>query len=87
MSDQETAAVLVQCVGELGRGLAILDVEIRTRQAAAARETLRAMRMLVSVLDNALPAALDQQGGPYVTLCACGRVCEPDGATTCWRCG
>jgi hypothetical protein len=70
-------AALAECVGELRACAATLDEELRTRQLAAARDTLRAMAVLVAVLDGVVDR---------VRLCRCGRVREPSSAT-CWRCG
>lgn len=77
--DQRT--VILQCVRELRHGLQGLDTEVRTRQLATARDTIRAMAIVVGILDGALPDLLGT-----VRLCKCGRVA--DRATgTCWRCG
>ena len=70
-------AAMSQCLVELTACVATLDTELRTRQLAAARDTLRAMGVLVSVLDGVVDR---------VHLCRCGRVREPSSAT-CWRCG
>jgi hypothetical protein len=83
----EPGAVLLQTIGELGRGLAVLDQEVRTRQYAAARDSVATLQLLVQVLDSA--AALVMAGTPYaqLRLCSqCGAVAEP-GRTTCWAHG
>jgi hypothetical protein len=81
VSTDDRAAVIIQAVGELGRGLGILDQEVRTRQWAAARDTVAQLHAVLAILDQAAGQA------PLVQLCSqCGAVADP-GKATCWRHG
>lgn len=80
---EDHRAVFIQLVGELERGLALLDQEMRTRQYAAARESVLQLRVLVQVMDTTVPAVLGEARA-QVKLCACGAVAER-GRLTCWR--
>ena len=54
----KAAAIAIQAVGELGRGLDVLDAELRAGDVTGARDTAGAMRALVAILDLVIPSAV-----------------------------
>lgn len=51
----ERQAVAIQAVAELSRGLDVMDAELRRGDFTGARDSIRTMRALVSILDRVVP--------------------------------
>lgn len=54
--DLET--IVLQAIGEADKGLRIAEGEAKRGQLASCRETIRTVRRVIAVLDEAVPALL-----------------------------
>jgi hypothetical protein len=55
---QQLEAVLVQCVGELGRGVVVLDGEVSNRDFPGMADTLEKIDLLVALASGLVRDAL-----------------------------
>lgn len=50
----EREALLIQYIGEMNRGLSIVDAELRRGDVPAARETVAFMRLATTAVDGSI---------------------------------